>query len=84
MGDTEREEKMTEEEYADVIKIDEIEDMWSVLKVGRPLKKFINKDKPWLVTPEILEWIYEEARNNDSIIGYCNDGQPVTYHDIDW
>ena len=61
---------------------DEIDDMWTILKVGRPLAIFINKDEPWLVTPELLEMIYEEARNNDSIIGYCNDGQVVTHHDV--
>jgi len=74
---------MTEEKYIEVTKKDEIEDMWSVLKVGRPLHKFINKNQPWLVTPEILEMIYEEARNNNSIIGYMNDGEVVTYHDIE-
>ena len=75
---------MTEEEYVAATTIDEIADMWTVLKVGRPLKKFINKNEPWLVTPELLEIIYEEARKNDSVIGYMNDGQLVTYHDIDW
>jgi len=75
---------MTEEEIVAATTIDEIEDMWSILKAGRPLRKFINKDRPWLVTPELLEMIYEEARNNDSIIGYCNDGSVVTHHDIEW
>ena len=75
---------MTEEKYIEVTKKDEIEDMWSILKAGRLLRKFINKDQPWLVTPEILEMIYEEARNDNSIIGYMNDGEVVTYHDIDW
>ena len=74
---------MTEEKYIEVSKDGEIEDMWSVLKVGRPLHKFINKGKPWLVTPEILVMIYEQARNDDSIIGYCNNGQVITYHDVE-
>jgi hypothetical protein len=74
---------MTEEKYIEVTKIDAIEEMWSLLKLGRRLHKFINKDKPWLVTPEMLEMIYEEARNDNSIIGYMNDGEVVTYHDIE-
>ena len=75
---------MTEEKYIEITKKDEIEDMWSVLQVGRPLQRFINKNEPWLVTPELLEIIYEEAIKNDSVIGYMNDGQLVTHHDIEW
>lgn len=74
---------MTEEEYAEVVKKDEIQDMWSIFKTGKILHKFVNKDQPWLVTPELLDIIYEEARKNDSVIGYMNDGQLVTHHDIE-
>ena len=74
---------MTEEKYIEVTKKDEIEDMWSVLKLGRPLHKFINKNQPDIVTPEMLVEIEHKASDDLRIVGYCNDGQLVYDFDLE-
>lgn len=61
----------------------EIQDMWSILKTGRILHKFIDKNEPDIVTPEMLTEFEQKAIDDDRIVGYTNDGQLVYDFDLE-